>query len=101
MNPVGVKFHERVYCLDQVQAQFVTGQMQRRLVSPEPIAKLADTIWDRSMRNPDSKVSEDIRVTEEQKCAVLVALSRVNPEETADAWNSLREGLRQELGDGA
>jgi len=52
---------DRGYGLDQQQAQFLAGQLQRRLSVRAPVAELADEIWAQSMRNPDvGETSQDI-----------------------------------------
>ncbi len=98
MAAVGFRLAERVYGLDQHEAQFLAGQLQRRLAVPEPIADLADQIWVQSMRNPDTEVSDDITLSNEQKRALVETMSRVSPDGDAAAWNALAEALRRELG---
>jgi hypothetical protein len=97
MAAVAFKLSDRDYGLDQQQAQFLAGQLQRRLTVPEPVARLADEIWDQSRRNPDAgEVSRDIELDDEQKRELADALARVRPEGDTDAWDTLRDALVRE-----
>lgn len=98
MAAVGIRLSDRVYGLDADQAQFLAGQLQRRLTVPEPVARLAEQLWQQSIRNPDaSELSEDITLDEQQKRELLDTLSRVQPEGDVSAWNELAAALRREL----
>lgn len=98
MAAVGIRLSDRVYGLDAAQAQFLAAQLQRRLSVPEPVARLADELWQQSMRNPDaSEASEDITLDEPQKRELLDTLTRVQPEGDATGWNALAAALRREL----
>jgi hypothetical protein len=87
---------DRGYGLDQEQAQFLAGQLQRRLTVPEAVARLADEIWSQSMRNPDHETSDDIELDAEQKRELLDTLTRVRPEGDTAAWDALREALERQ-----
>ena len=64
---------------------------------PEPVARLADEIWDQSRRNPDAgEVSRDIELDDEQKRELADAMARVRPEGDTDAWDTLRDALVRE-----
>lgn len=52
MAAVGIRLSDRVYGLDADQAQFLAGQLQRRLTVPEPVARLAEQLWQQSIRTP-------------------------------------------------
>src|SRR5712691_9163310 len=97
MAAVGFQLADRVYGLDQHQAQFLAGQMQRRIAIPEPIALLADEIWEQSMLNPDSQVSRNIEPSPEQKEELLETLRRFTPAGDRTAWDALAEALDREL----
>lgn len=95
MAAVVFKLADRGYGLDQHQAQFLAGQLQRRLTVPEPVARLADEIWTQSMRNPDAReTSQDIELDDDQKRELLDTLTRVRPEGDAAAWDALRDALQ-------
>lgn len=82
------------YGLDEQQAQFLAGQLKRRLTVPEHVARLADEIWAQSMRNPDAgETSRDIELDYEQKRELAEVMSRVQPDGDATAWNALRDAL--------
>jgi hypothetical protein len=87
---------DRGYGLDQQQAQFLAGQLQRRLRVPDTVARLAVEIWSQSMRNPDRETSQDIELEAEQKLELLDTLTRVRPDGDAAAWDALREALERE-----
>lgn len=97
MAAVGFQLSDRVYGLDQSQAQFLGGQLQRRLTIPEPIARLADEIWHQSMLNPDSEPSRNIELDDGQKTELLELLRRLTPEGDQTAWDALADGLEQDL----
>lgn len=98
MASVGFRLTDRVYGLDQHEAQFLAGQMQRRLSIPPVISDLADEIWAQSMRNPDAhETSSDIILEDERKRALLETMTRVKPEGGQDAWDTLVAALEREL----
>lgn len=89
---------DRGYGLDQRQAQFLAGQLQRRLTVPEHVARLADEIWVQSMRNPGAgETSRDIELDDEQKRELTDLMSRVQPEGDTAAWDALRHALGAEV----
>lgn len=91
------KLTDRGYGLDQQQAQFLAGQLQRRLTVPEPVAKLAEEIWAQSMRNPDAgETSQDLELDDERKRELLDTLTRVHPDGDTAAWDALRDALQRE-----
>jgi hypothetical protein len=97
MAAVGFQLCDRVYGLDANQAQFLAGRMQRRLTVPEPVAMLADAIWEQSMLNPDVQPSRTIDLSNEQKEELLERLRRFTPEGDRAAWDALADGLEHEL----
>ena len=101
MAAVCFQLRDRVYGLDANQAQFLAGQMRRRLTMPEPIGELADRIWDQSMLNPDSEPSQNIELSNEQKREMLELLRKLTPEGDPDAWGRLADALEQELAEDA
>lgn len=97
MAAVGFQLRDRAYGLDANQAQFLAGQMQRRLTVPESVALLADAIWEQSMLNPDVQPSRNIELNDEQKRDLLEMLGRSTPEGDRAAWDALADGLEREL----
>jgi hypothetical protein len=97
MAAVGFELSDRVYGLDQHQAQFLAGQLQRRLTVPEPAARLADEIWNQSLLNPDSQPSRDIELDAGRKAELLEILRRLTPEGDRAAWDALADALDREL----
>ena len=93
---VGFQLADRVYGLDQHQAQFLAGQMRRRLTVPEPVGRLADEIWAQSMLNPDSQPSRNIELDAEQKRTLLEMLRCFTPEGDRTAWDALADALSRE-----
>ena len=94
---VGFQLIDRVYCLNQDQAQFLGAQLRRRLTVPEPIERLADAIWEQSLLNPDSQPSRNIELDAEQKKELLEMLRRFTPEGDRTAWDALADALDREL----
>jgi len=99
VTAVGFQLADHVYGLDQHQAQFLAGQMRRRLTVPEPVAQLVDEIWEQSMLNPDAQPSKNIQLSLEQKKELLEMLRRFTPEGDRTAWDALADGLERELGE--
>lgn len=100
MASVGFRLVDRVYGLDQEQAQFLAGQMQRRLTVPTVVADLSDEIWVQSMRNPDAgETSADVVLDEERKRVLLEVMSGVKPDGDREAWDALVEALKRDLGE--
>jgi hypothetical protein len=98
MAAVGIRLGDRVYELTPEHAQFLAGQLQRRLVVPGPVGDLADQLWAQSMLNPSAgEVGRDIVPTEEQKRAALETMTTLRPEGDAAAWDELAAALRREL----
>ena len=98
MAAVGFKLRDRTYGLDVEQAQFLAGQLQRRLRTPGPVEQLASEIWRQAMRDPDAgEVSQDIELTREQKQELLKTLIQVHPEGETDAWDALAYGVQLDL----
>jgi hypothetical protein len=54
MAAVGFRLNDRVYGLTAEEAQFLGGQLRRRVVLPDALAQLADEVWEQSMLNPDA-----------------------------------------------
>jgi hypothetical protein len=97
MAAVGFQLRDRVYGLDAKQAQFLAGQMRRKLTVPESVAQLADDIWEQSMLNPDVERSRNIRLTVEQRREMVELLRRFMPDGDRDAWGNLAVALEGEL----
>jgi len=98
MAAVGFKLRDRTYGLDAEQAQFLAGQLQRRLRTTAPVEQLASAIWQQAMRDPDGgEVSKDIELTRDQKQELLETLIRVRPESDSAAWDALAYGVQQDL----
>ena len=97
MAAVGFQLKDRVYGLDANQAQFLAAQMRRKLTVPEPVAILADQIWEQSMLNPDSEPSRNIELNAEQRREMIDLLRRFTPEGDRAAWDNLAEALEREL----
>jgi hypothetical protein len=97
MAAVAFQLRDRVYGLDGNQAVFLAAQMRRKLTVPEPIAELADSIWEQSMLNPDSEPSQNIELTPEQKRETVELLRRFTPEGDREAWDALASALENEL----
>ncbi len=58
----------------------------------EPIAGLADKIWEQSMRNPSAETREDIVLKLGEKRELVELLTRFTPEGDRTAWNELAGG---------
>jgi hypothetical protein len=93
---VGFQLKDRVYGLDGPQAQFLAGQMRRRLTVPEPVERLADAIWEQSMLNPDSEPSRNIELDAKQTKELLEMLLRFTPKGDRTAWDALADALSRE-----
>jgi hypothetical protein len=73
--------------------------MRRRLTVPEPLARLADEIWQQS--SPDSQPSRNIELDAERRRELLGMLRRFTPEGDRTAWDALTDALGREGHTGA